>query len=92
MKATELIAKLQTMVAERGDLDLYVSAGDEGMEPLERIKLTRVRKSHAKDYFGESAIPEDEEKLHSDSGLQGLGKLYPANENEPYIAGIFVGR
>lgn len=92
MKATELIAKLQTMVAERGDLDLYISAGDEGMEPLERIKFTRVRTARAKDYFGDAATSKDEEELHGDIGCQGLGRFYPANDDEPHISGIFVGR
>lgn len=90
MKASELISKLKEMVAERGDLELFTFAGEEGLEPRLTVKFIRVREAHAADYFGEDAIESDEEKLRGD-GIQGLGSLYPAAEDEPHVLGIYIG-
>lgn len=92
MKASELIAKLEAMVAEKGDLDLYTFAGDEGMELLEAVEFVRVRQAHATDYFFESATEKDEERLHHGIGFEGLGKFKSAPEDEPHAVGIYIGR
>lgn len=90
MKASELNSTLNELVAEKGDLELFTFAGEEGLEPQLTVKFTRVRDANAADYFGEDATTDDDKRLHRD-GIQGLGRLYPASEDEPHVLGIYLG-
>lgn len=90
MKIGELIIDLEKRRAEKGDVDIYVSAGDDGMEMLERTKWVRARPAKSEDYFP-SHDDKADKQLHSVTGIRGLGRFAIAEDNENHVVGVYLG-